>query len=214
MSIYFCEKTRKQFHTAEKEAKTKRKNTLSLNAAHKIMPCYFLYSIIVSYSRFKVENSIAACYLLRQYAALYFSALCGAKNASGICRALSGGVIKHYARLNIIAKDIKHDTVPAVLDRLCLDMNSASEQLVTDEYRRNTVHDMISGFFYIVGYHVLKRQHSLNIKISRSGNEIALVRIFTGQLKSDKMTTIIQIFPVHKIVFDRMPTGRLDRAFR
>ena len=69
---------------------------------------------------------------------------------------------------------------------------------------------MISGFLYIVGDHVLKRQHSLYIKISRSCNKIALVRIFTGQLKSDKMTTIIQIFSVHKIVLDRMPAGRLD----
>lgn len=73
---------------------------------------------------------------------------------------------------------------------------------------------MVSGLFDVVGNHVFKRQHALDIQITCSSDQILLVCILTGQLVSDQMAAVVQIFTFHLIVFYRMPARRLYLADR
>ena len=57
-------------------------------------------------------------------------------------------------------------------------MHAAGDQAVSLENRRNPVHNMVAGFFNVVGDHVFKGQHTLYIQIARSGNQVLFVSIF------------------------------------
>ena len=67
---------------------------------------------------------------------------------------------------------------------------------------------MISRFLNIVCHHIFKRQHTLNIHIACTGNQIPLIGIFTGELKTDQMAPVIQESSIHKVILRRLPTGR------
>ena len=73
----------------------------------------------------------------------------------------------------------------------------------------NAVQHMVSGLFNVVGNHVFKRQHALDIQITCSSNQILLICILTGQLISDQVAAVVQILSFHLIVFYRMPARRL-----
>ncbi len=68
---------------------------------------------------------------------------------------------------------------------------------------------MIFCLFYIICDHVFKRQHSVHIQIPGAGNQVFLIGIFSGELKTDQMTPVVQIFSVYIIVFCILPSGRL-----
>ena len=73
---------------------------------------------------------------------------------------------------------------------------------------------MVAGFLHIVSDHILKRQHTLDIKVSRAGDQVLLVCILGGKLPADQVTAVIQIFAVHAVILDRMPSGWLDLTDR
>lgn len=67
----------------------------------------------------------------------------------------------------------------------------------------------------IVCNHILERQHPLNVQIASTCYKIFCVGIFARELIADQVTTIIQILPIHIIVFYSMPTcwfNTSDRA--
>ena len=69
---------------------------------------------------------------------------------------------------------------------------------------------MVPGFFYIVGCQVFERQHSLNIQISCSGDQVLLICILRRQLVSDQMAAVIHIFSIHEVILLIVPARRLD----
>ena len=73
---------------------------------------------------------------------------------------------------------------------------------------------MIICFFNVIRHHIFKWEHSFYIQISGSCNQIFRICIFSSQLKSYKMATIIQIFSIHTIIFYCMPARRFYNSDR
>ena len=114
---------------------------------------------------------------------------------------LSRRIVDRDSRLNIVNINTEQDSVAFVLHRFRFHQDSGCHKVISLKDRRHAVHHMVSGFFYIVGCQVLKRQHSLNIKVSRTRDQILFVRVLRSQLVSDQMASVIQIFSIHKIIF-------------
>ena len=71
---------------------------------------------------------------------------------------------------------------------------------------------MIAGFFHIVGYHILERQHACYIHITCAGDKVFFVGILTSELESNQMATVVEILTVYTIVFHCMPAGRFHHT--
>ena len=52
----------------------------------------------------------------------------------------------------------------------------------TSKYGGYSVHYVVSRFLYVVGNHILKGQHPLDIQVAGSGYQISLIGIFSGKL--------------------------------
>ena len=92
-------------------------------------------------------------------------------------------------------------------------MNTACKEIITLEYRRNSIHYVIAGFLDVVGYHILKGNHIL-IDITSSCYKILPIRVFTGKLESYKMASVINTSTVNNACIVRLllPSGRLYRG--
>ena len=106
------------------------------------------------------------------------------------------------------------DALAVIFHGKCLHLHTVRYKVVPGKNWCNAVQHMVSGLFDVVGNHVFKRQHALDIQITCSSDQILLVCILTGQLVSDQMAAVVQIFTFHLIVFYRMPARRLYLADR
>ena len=66
---------------------------------------------------------------------------------------------------------------------------------------------MVAGFLDVVRHQVLERQHPLHIQVAGAGDQVLLVGIFPGQLITNKMTAVVEVLAVHKVVLDSLPAG-------
>ena len=71
---------------------------------------------------------------------------------------------------------------------------------------------MVVCLFYIVSNHIFKRQHAIYVQISGPGHEIPFVRIFGGELITDQMTAVVEVFAVYVVVLHGVPAGRFDHT--
>ena len=71
---------------------------------------------------------------------------------------------------------------------------------------------MIPGVFHVPVHTVLDAQHSLNIEISCSGNQISLVSIDTAERECNQMAPVVEIQTVNKIIFHCVPPGGSDHT--
>ena len=124
--------------------------------------------------------------------------------------AVTGGIINADKWLYIVAIDIEQDAFTVILYGFCLHLYAAGDQIVPFIIRSNTIEYMVVGFLNVVSYHVFKWQHTGDIQIPGTGNQILLVGIFSSQLVSDQMTAVIQVFSVYTIIFYGLPAGGLD----
>ena len=100
-----------------------------------------------------------------------------------ICQcALSGGIVDLHAGLDVEGIDTKANSCTAVLNRIALHENTACQQIISLENRCHSIEQMVASLLHIIGYLILKRQHSLDIQIPRAGDQIALIFIFGSQL--------------------------------
>ena len=65
---------------------------------------------------------------------------------------------------------------------------------------------MIASLFDVVGCHIFEWQHSINVQRSCAGDEVPFIGVFRRQLVSNKVTSVVQVFAIHKIIFDRVPS--------
>lgn len=77
--------------------------------------------------------------------------------------AVTGGIINGYAGLNIIAINIKTNSFAAVFNRIRFYLNAAAHKIVALINRRDPVCNMMVCFLDVVGNHILKGQHTLNV---------------------------------------------------
>ena len=68
---------------------------------------------------------------------------------------------------------------------------------------------MIPGGGHIVRHLIFKGQHPLHVHIPGAGDEIFFVGVFTGKLKADEVTAVIEVPVVHKIILVLHPAGGL-----
>ena len=122
------------------------------------------------------------------------------------------GIINCYSRLNIVAEYIKAYSFSFVLDRISFHFYTFCNKIISFKNRCNSIHDMIRCFFYIVCNHIFKWKHSYNVKVSCSCYKILFVGILTCQLISYKMTSVIQILSIYKIILNSVPSCRLNHS--
>ena len=60
---------------------------------------------------------------------------------------------------------------------------------------------MIIRFFDIICHLILEWKHTIYIHIAGSCNQVTFIRILTGQLETNQMTTVVQISTVNSIIF-------------
>lgn len=72
---------------------------------------------------------------------------------------------------------------------------------------------MMICFLNIIGYHIFKGKHALDVEIPRTGNQIFRIGIFSRQLISDEVTPVVQIFSINIVILGQMPSTRLDTAY-
>ena len=99
--------------------------------------------------------------------------------------AVTGGIINGYAGLNIVAINIKANSFTAVFNRIRFYLNAAAHKVVPLINRRDPVCNMMVCFLDVVGNHILKGQHTLNVHISGAGYQVLSVRILRRELPSD-----------------------------
>ena len=119
--------------------------------------------------------------------------------------AFPGGIVDLYARLAVVDIDAEANLI--VLHGQPLHQNAAGDQLAAFKDRGDTIEDVICRFLYIVGHHVFKGEHPLHVQVARAGDEVAFVGVFAGELVTDEMAAVIEIFSVHIVVFCRLPAG-------
>ena len=71
------------------------------------------------------------------------------------------------------------------------------------------VEHMVVRFLHIVRNLVFKGQHTLHIHVSGACDEVLFIGVLPCQLKTDEMTAVVEISPVHIVIGNRMPTGGL-----
>ena len=90
---------------------------------------------------------------------------------NAICQlALTRGIINFNARLDIVGKDSVGDPGALVFHGITLHQNAISHQVIPFKDWGHAIKDMVVGLLDVVGDHVLKGQHSLNIQIPCARN--------------------------------------------
>ena len=126
--------------------------------------------------------------------------------------AFAGRIVDSYTGLNIIAIDIETDSFPVVFYGVGFDLDTAAHEIISFEYRSDSVCYMMICFFYVVCNHIFKRKHSFDIHISGTGDQIFSIGIFGGELPPDQMATIPQVAAGDTIIFCLYPAGWFDAA--
>ena len=92
-------------------------------------------------------------------------------------------------------------------------MNAACNKIITLENRRNSIQYVIACFLYVVGYHILKRNH-IFIHITGSRYKILLVCILAGKLETNEVASVIKASRAdnRSIIGILLPAGRLYRG--
>lgn len=123
---------------------------------------------------------------------------------------LSGDIVDRNTGLYIVYEDIEPDTFSMVFHRLRFHLYTGCYEVITFKYRSDPIQYVVIRFLDMISNHIFKWQHTFHVHIPSTGYQILLVGIFTGQLESDQMAPVIEIFPIYQVIIpDGMPAGRL-----
>ena len=73
---------------------------------------------------------------------------------------------------------------------------------------------MVTRVLNIPVHTVLDSEHSLNVEITSSGNQISLVSVDSAEGIRDQMAPVVEIQAVNEIIFYSVPPGRSDHSDR
>jgi len=79
-------------------------------------------------------------------------------------------IINTDPRLHIVGKYTEADTLPGIFHRIGFHEDTVCQQVIPVKYGSDTVQDMIPCIFDIIADFRLKREHSLHVEISGSGD--------------------------------------------
>ena len=116
-------------------------------------------------------------------------------------------IIDAYSRLHVIHENIKTHTLSCVFHRKTLHLYALRHKIISFIYWSHPIKHMMIRLPHIISHLIFKREHTANIHITCSRNQILLIRILSGKLKSDQMTSVVQISPIYIVIFDGMPTA-------
>ena len=136
--------------------------------------------------------------------------LCLLRSIFALCPVFTGGIIDDHAGLGIVDIDIEADTVACILHRVGLHLYPPAYQFLTGKHRCYPVQHVVLRFLYIVGNHILKGQHTVHITVTGTGDQIAFIGVFTGELEANEMAAVIQALAVHMVILRLDPARRLD----
>ena len=135
---------------------------------------------------------------------------CASRTSRTVRPAFSCRIIDRNTRLDIIDVHAEQHSLALILDGFRLHQDAGGNQIIALKNRRYAVHDMVSGFFHIIGCQIFKWQHSLYVQIAGSGNQVFDIGILRRKLVADQMTAVIEILSIHIVILRRMPARRLD----
>ena len=87
-----------------------------------------------------------------------------------------------------------------IFNRITFHFHASGNQLVALKNRRHLIENVIVGPVYVFRHHIFEREHTVHIHITRTGNKILLVGVFSGKLETDQMTSVIETLAVHKVI--------------
>ena len=107
---------------------------------------------------------------------------------------------------------MKADAPALIFHGICLHLHAPGHQFGIHKGGGHPVEHMIPGGGHIVRHLIFKGQHPLHVHIPGAGDEIFFVGVFTGKLKADEVTAVIEVPVVHKIILVLHPAGGLHLA--
>ena len=117
--------------------------------------------------------------------------------------AFACGVIDDHAGLGIVGIDAEADAFAFVLHGPAFHQHAFGNQVIPVENGGGPVENMVFRFLHVVGHHVLKGQHALDIHVPGAGDQIFLVGVLAGELEANEVAAVIKIAAVHKLALFR-----------
>ena len=126
--------------------------------------------------------------------------------------AFAGGIVNGYAGLYVIAENIETDTIPLVLYRPGFHQNTLGHQVVSVKHGGNSIENVVFCFLDVVGHHVLEGEHAIHIQIAGAGDQIFSPGVLAGELETNEVTSVIEVFTVHAVILGGLPAGGFHMA--
>lgn len=122
-------------------------------------------------------------------------------------RRFARGVINPVARLHVIAVDVEIDALALIRQGVRLDADTTDNQFAVTEIGGHLVVDTPTAGKDEVAHLHLIGQHSLDVHVAGSRNQIALLGVQAGQAPRYQVATVVQVLSVKGIIANRVPTG-------
>ncbi len=106
--------------------------------------------------------------------------------------------------------DVEADGCSCVLEGIPLHLNTAGNQFVSVEYRRDLHEQMTIGGIDVAVHLLLERLHDALVHIARARHQIALVGILSRQTMGDQMTALVQMVKTQIGIGRLLPAARMD----
>lgn len=117
----------------------------------------------------------------------------------------SGGVVDNDARLVVVAIDVEVQAGSIVLERVGFHMDTARNELAFFKERGHAVKHMVVRSLDVAHGLLLERFHAVDIHGSCSGDEVALVVIFSAKGEGDQVAAVVKDSLVDKVVTALVP---------
>ena len=131
----------------------------------------------------------------------------------GIAPAVAVGIIDDYTGLYVETVDIEGHRRSAVFHGIGFHLYTGTQEIVSFKNRGDAVKHVISGAAYIIRHLIFIGKHAFHVHIPGAGDEIALIGVLPGELKSDDVTSVVQIVVLDEIVIsDQMPSAGMNGA--
>ena len=117
----------------------------------------------------------------------------------------SGDVVDNDARLVVVAKDVEAQTGTCVFERIGFHVDAACNELTLFEKWGHAVKHMVVRSLDVAHGLLLERFHAVDIHGSCSGDEVALVVIFSAKGEGDQVAAVVKDSLVDKVVTALVP---------
>ena len=129
-------------------------------------------------------------------------ALCNLRSVAG-----SGDVVDNDTGLVVVAIDVEDQAGSIVFERIGLHVHAAGNKFALFKERGHAVKHVVMRPFNVAYGLLFERFHAVNIHGSCSGDEVALVVIFSAKGEGDQVAAVVENAFVDKLVAALVPSA-------